>query len=90
MADMGRYFRPPARRDLRAWRELERLAAHGFRFRREGHVAWRQFVQNGTTGRLDAAIMIANCSCQHHPAGKWLLRQIALRQYAAGQNRQTL
>ena len=80
MIDMGKYFRPPRRRDKRDWEQLRLMAEHGFRFPTAGSVAWMQFVLAWTTGgRLDARPMIANCFCRTRSEGQRLLQKIALR-----------
>ena len=84
---MGRYFRPPRRRDRRAWEQLRVVAEHGYRFRGEGAVAWMRLVQEQTTGRLDAGPLIANCSCHSRTEGQRLLRAIAVRKRANRQRR---
>lgn len=85
MVDMGRYFRPPARRRRREWEQLRRLAEHGFRFTRVGSVAWVQFITQATTGRLDADWLIAACSCHWRTEGQCLLHKI--RRYGSSPRR---
>jgi hypothetical protein len=76
MTDMGTYFRPPARDDLRSWNHYRRIAEHGYRFMSEGSIAWLGYVVEHTTRRLDADILIGNCSCQDRTEGQRLLRRI--------------
>lgn len=76
---MGKGFRPPRRRDGRNWRELRRLAEHGFRFHRACQHAWIRYVRRSSTENRWAEAVIAHCSCQSHPPGKVLLRAIGER-----------
>ena len=79
LVDMGRYFRPPAKADVKAWNEWRQIAEHGTRLNTEGSVAWIAFVLRYTTGKLSAAAIIRNCPCQGRFPGRVLLQNISWR-----------
>jgi hypothetical protein len=66
MIEMGRFFVPPKRTQVRLWGSLESLAEAGFRFRSAGSRRWlfQRAISGGTViqGRIDNGAVIRRIS----------------------------
>lgn len=77
LVNMGKYFKPPRREDIREWESLRLLGEHGIRFSTEGSVAFLRMLVGSRPNRKAYEQMIACCPCHTHTEGQRLLLKIA-------------